>query len=94
MPKSLYLIEYVFAIKPHILYNNCVAFIYYKGGVIVAKRGRPKIENPKEIKYSIRMDAATEAELKAYCVEAGITKGEAIRQAIEMLLKNNKKRGK
>lgn len=75
------------------MYNKCVAIIFYKGGVNMAKAGRPKIDNPKDIKYSIRMDAATEAELKAYCEEAGITKGEAIRQAVNMLLKKNKKRG-
>ena len=50
------------------------------------KAGRPKVKNPKFIKYSIRMDAKTESELKAYCERKGITKGEAIRQAIHMML--------
>lgn len=54
--------------------------------------GRPKAENPKDIKYSIRMDAETEAKLKAYCEENGITKGEAIRQGIYLLLKRKKKK--
>ena len=31
--------------------------------------GRPKAEKPKEIRYSIRLDAETEEKLKAYCEE-------------------------
>lgn len=52
----------------------------------MTRTGRPKAENPKEIKYSIRMDAETEQRLKEYCENQGITKGEAIRQAIRLLL--------
>ena len=33
--------------------------------------GRPKVENPKNIRYSIRLDAQTEAKLKKYCEENG-----------------------
>jgi len=51
----------------------------------VTRTGRPKAEKPKEIKYSIRMDAETEQELKEYCEKHGITKGEAIRQALRLL---------
>lgn len=53
----------------------------------MAKTGRPKVEKPKEIKYSIRMDAETEQRLEAYCESHNITKGEAIRRAVELLLK-------
>lgn len=53
----------------------------------MARTGRPKIENPKGIRYSIRLDEKTEQELKAYCEKNGITRGEAVRQAIELLLK-------
>ncbi len=52
--------------------------------------GRPKAENPKNIRYSIRLDAQTEAKLKKYCEEHGITKGEAIRQGIYLLLEGKK----
>lgn len=52
------------------------------------KAGRPKVENPKFIKYSIRMDAKTESDLKAYCDKAGIKRGEAIRKAICLMLYN------
>ena len=52
----------------------------------MTRAGRPRAEKPKEIKYSIRMDAETEQKLKAYCEQHGITKGEALRQAIQLLL--------
>lgn len=52
----------------------------------MTRTGRPKSNNPKDIKYSIRMDADTEKRLKAYCEKNHISKGEAIRQAIELLL--------
>ena len=52
----------------------------------MTRTGRPKAEKPKDIKYSIRIDAETEQRLKEYCEKHGITKGEAIRQAILLLL--------
>lgn len=52
--------------------------------------GRPKIENPKHVKYSIRLDEETESRLQAYCTEKNITKGEAFRQGISLLLEQNK----
>ncbi len=48
--------------------------------------GRPKAEKPKEIRYSIRLDVETEEKLKAYCEQHRITRGEAIRQGIHLLL--------
>lgn len=53
--------------------------------------GRPKVSKPKDIKYSIRLDIDTEEKLKSYCIENGITKGEAIRQGIHLLLAQKKK---
>lgn len=50
------------------------------------KMGRPKANKPKEIKYSIRTDAETERRLERYCAAKGITKGEAYRKGIELLL--------
>ena len=49
-------------------------------------RGRPKAENPKEVKYSIRIDAEMEQRLKEFCEKQCITKGEAIRWAIQAML--------
>ena len=51
------------------------------------RTGRPKVDNPKTIKYSIRLDADTERALKKYCENNNITKGEAIRKGIQLLLK-------
>lgn len=48
--------------------------------------GRPKSENPKHTRFSIRLDADTENRLESYCKEHGITKGEAIRRGIHLLL--------
>lgn len=50
------------------------------------KMGRPKVDKPKEIKYSIRTDAETERRLEEYCKATGISKGEAYRKGIEKLL--------
>lgn len=44
------------------------------------------MDKPKDIKYSIRMDEETEKLLIEYCIEKQISKGEAIRQAIKLLL--------
>lgn len=48
--------------------------------------GRPKVEKPKSIKYSIRLDAETEERLRKYCEVNNISKGEAIRKGIDILL--------
>lgn len=62
-----------------------------RGGEMSPRMGRPKADNPKSIKYSIRLDEVTENKLQHYCDNHKITKGEAIRQGIELLLdKKNK----
>lgn len=53
---------------------------------MVTKMGRPKSENPKSIRYSIRLDKLTEEKLKEYCERHGVTRGEAIRKAVFDLL--------
>lgn len=55
-----------------------------------SKMGRPKADNPKDIRYSIRLDAQTEQQLQAYCAEHGITRSEAVRRAIGLLLQSKK----
>lgn len=54
------------------------------------RTGRPKVDNPKTIKYSIRIDEKTEQRLLLYCLKNNITKGEAIRQGIHLLLEDKK----
>ena len=50
------------------------------------RTGRPKADNPKAVKYSIRLDEEMERNLTRYCEIHNISKGEAIRRAIELLL--------
>jgi len=54
------------------------------------RTGRPKVEKPKDIRYSIRLDIETEARLENYCADNGITKAEAIRRGIQLLLSRKK----
>lgn len=53
--------------------------------------GRPKADNPKSSRFSIRLDAETEKKLEEYCKFNDVSKGEAIRQGIYLLLSQNKK---
>lgn len=54
------------------------------------RTGRPKVEKPKDIRFSVRLDEKTNSELVRYCKENNITKGEAIRQGIHLLLAQKK----
>ncbi|MCM1315752.1 MAG: hypothetical protein NC205_00855 [Prevotella sp.] len=54
------------------------------------RTGRPKAENPKSLSLNIRLDAETEKKLQVYCKEHNISKGEAIRQGIHLLIGNKK----
>ena len=50
------------------------------------KVGRPKREKPKEIKFSIRLDQEMYERLEMYCEKNSISKAEAIRKALGLLL--------
>jgi len=50
------------------------------------KMGRPKADNPKDIKFSIRLDEETNRELEEYSEKCHIKKAEVIRKAIFQLL--------
>ena len=52
----------------------------------MASAGRPKAEKPKNIRYSIRLDEETEKKLLVYSAKNKITRGEAIRRGIFLLL--------
>lgn len=54
------------------------------------KTGRPKLDNPINIRTSVRLDAETDKKLEAYCTKNGITKGEAIRKGVRQLLDKEK----
>lgn len=70
------------------IYNYGVA--KKRGDYLSPRTGRPKADNPKDIRYSVRLDKETEQRLKSYCIKNNITKGEAIRQGINLLLENKK----
>lgn len=57
-----------------------------RGEEVSPRTGRPKLDNPKKIRYSIRLDVETEEQLKKYCEKYHITKVEAIRQGINLIL--------
>jgi predicted DNA-binding protein len=56
------------------------------------KIGRPKSKNPKDVRFSIRIDNETNQKLEHYCDENNLTKGEAIRNGIDLLLENKIKK--
>lgn len=57
---------------------------------MAGKVGRPKVEKPKSVNYSIRLDEETERKLLDYCEKHNIAKGEAIRRGIHLLLAEKK----
>ena len=54
------------------------------------RTGRPKTENPINIRTSVRLDAKTDEKLNEYCKMHGISKGEAIRKGVHLLLEEKK----
>lgn len=50
------------------------------------RTGRPKAEEPKDIRFSIRIDKETDKKLDEYCKANDITKAQAIRKGIFLLL--------
>ena len=50
------------------------------------RTGRPKSENPKTVNYTIRLDVETEKKLQEYCEKHNISRGEAIRRGVGLLL--------
>lgn len=54
------------------------------------RTGRPKVENPQNIRFSIRIDADTEKRLQEYCKAHRVTRAQAIRQGIHLLLSQEK----
>ncbi len=55
------------------------------------RTGRPKSENPKSNDIKVRLDEDTHNRLLKYCEENGITKAEAIRKGIHLVLQDEKK---
>ena len=54
------------------------------------RTGRPKSENPKNNDVKVRLDDKTRQELLEYCKVHNLTKAEAIRKGIHLLLAKKK----
>ncbi len=50
------------------------------------RTGRPKVDNPKDVRFSIRLDRSIYDKLEEYCEQNGLRKSEVIRKAIEDLI--------
>ncbi|MCI9642555.1 MAG: ribbon-helix-helix domain-containing protein [Eubacterium sp.] len=50
------------------------------------KTGRPKAENPKGLRFSIRLDNDLASRLDDYCNKNNCKRSEAIRKGINLLL--------
>ncbi len=55
------------------------------------RTGRPKIENPKSERITVRLDNESFETLKAYCKQENVEKAEAVRRGIEKLKSDIKK---
>lgn len=54
------------------------------------RTGRPKIDNPKSISLKIRIDADMNLKLLQYCKDNKLTKTEAVRKGIMLILDEKK----
>lgn len=71
------------------MYNE---FTEHKRGENMSPRtGRPKVENPKDIDVKVRFDKDLHEKLLEYCQKNNITRTEAIRRGVHLLLSETKK---
>ena len=54
------------------------------------RTGRPKVENPLSVDVKVRLDKETSEKLDDYCKAHNITRAEAIREGIHLLLEKEK----
>ena len=54
------------------------------------RTGRPRVDKPKNNDVKVRLDDETTKKLDYYCAEHNITRAEAIRQGIHLLLVKQK----
>ena len=60
------------------------------GDKVSPRTGRPKAENPLNVDLKVRFDQETNTRLLAYCEKYGVTRTEAIRRGIHLLLDQEK----
>ena len=61
-----------------------------RGEYMSPRTGRPKSENPKSIDVKVRFDEENHKRLLKYCESHNITRTEAIRQAVDLLIRSKK----
>lgn len=54
------------------------------------RTGRPKVNNPKSNDVKVRLDDETIRQLNEYCIKHNITRAEAIRRGVHLLLAKQK----
>ena len=54
------------------------------------RTGRPKVENPINKRFSVCLDEKTLKQLDEYCKINRVTKGEAVREGVHLLLTQKK----
>lgn len=54
------------------------------------RTGRPKVDNPKHINLTIRIDSEIKTMLDEYCAKNNITKGEVVRLGLKKILGKKK----
>lgn len=55
------------------------------------RTGRPKAKNPKNVDLKVRFDQETNERLLKYCEKHSVTRTEAIRRGIHLLLDEDEK---
>lgn len=55
------------------------------------RTGRPKIDNPLSVDVKVRLDSDTNKKLVEYCEKNNVTRAEAIRKGVHLLLEQPEK---
>lgn len=55
------------------------------------RTGRPKIENPLSVDVKVRFDSETNKKLVEYCEKNNVTRAEAIRKGVRLLIEQPEK---
>lgn len=68
------------------MYDYFMELIKREVIIMSPRTGRPKSNNPKTNDIKVRLDDSTHTQLLAYCEKHQITKADAIRQGINLVL--------
>lgn len=55
------------------------------------KLGRPRAENPVDVRFTVCLDKHTSDKLVKYCLKQAVTKSVAIRRGLDLLFAEDKK---